>query len=115
MKRLLILSAAMTLFSISALAEKWTGYISDEKCAVSGSKAAKASEWVNPKAFEGCAKKCVKAGDAIVFVTEDNKILRFEAASIEKAAAHVGHKVSLTGKVENDKLQIEKIEAIPMP
>ena len=45
MKKLLVLFTLV--ISIPALAEKMTGYISDDKCAASGSKAAKATDWIN--------------------------------------------------------------------
>src|SRR5205809_437863 len=38
------------------------GYVSDEKCAMTGSKSAKASEWIKPAAFEACVKDCMKQG-----------------------------------------------------
>ena len=85
------------------------GYISDEKCALSGAKAAKASEWIKPAAFEDCAKTCLKEGAEAVFVTEDNKILKFDAASKKAIAAHVGHKVSVTGKVQGTIITIDTI------
>lgn len=114
MKKGFALLALLTLFSMAALAEKWTGYVSDEKCAVSSAKAAKASDWVNPKAFESCAKKCAEAGSAVVFVTEDNKILKLDAESTTKAMPHLGHRVSLSGKLDNGTLKIDKIESIKM-
>jgi hypothetical protein len=114
MKNGFVLLALLTLFSMAALAEKWTGYISDEKCAVSSAKAAKASDWINPKAFESCAKKCAEAGSAVVFVTEDNKILKLDAESTTKAMPHLGHRVSLSGKLDNGTLKIDKIESIKM-
>lgn len=114
MKKGFALLALLALFSMAALAEKWTGYVSDEKCAVSGSKAAKASDWINPKAFESCAKKCAEAGSTVVFVTEDNKILKLDAESTTKAMPHLGHRVSLSGKLDNGTLKIDKIESIKM-
>jgi hypothetical protein len=114
MKRGFVLLALLTLFSMAALAEKWTGYVADEKCAVSRSKAAKASDWVDPNHFETCAKKCVEGGSAVVFVTEDNKILKLDAESNTKAMPHLGHRVSLSGKVDNGTLKIDKIESIKM-
>jgi|SRR5215472_5966257 len=114
MKKGLALLALLALFSMAAMAEKWTGYVSDEKCAVSGSKAAKASDWINPKAFESCAKKCAEAGSTVVFVTEDNKILKLDAESTTKAMPHLGHRVSLSGKLDNGTLKIDKIESIKM-
>ena len=114
MKRLFASLALLTVISIPAMAEKLTGYVSDEKCAVSGSKAAKAADWINPNAFESCAKKCAEAGSAVVFVTEDNKILKLDAESMKKAIPHLGHRVSLSGKVENGTLKIEEIASIKM-
>ena len=112
MKRLLVLFAL--LISIPALAEKMTGYISDDKCAASGSKAAKATEWINPDLFESCVKKCMKAGSTMVFVTEDNKVLKLDADSTQKALPHLGHRVSLTGMVNNGSLKIDEIASIKM-
>jgi hypothetical protein len=112
MKRLLVLFAL--LISIPALAEKMTGYISDDKCAASGSKAAKATEWINPDMFESCVKKCMKAGSTMVFVTEDNKVLKLDADSTQKALPHLGHRVSLTGTVNNGSLKIDEIASIKM-
>lgn len=114
MKRILALTVFITLASMSALAEHWTGYISDEQCATSSSKAKKATDWINPKAFESCVEKCAKAGSALVFVTEDNKILKFDAASVAKVTPFQGHRVSLTGKLDNGALKVEKISSIKM-
>lgn len=85
------------------------GYISDEKCALSGAKASKAAEWIKPAAFEACVKDCVNKGAEAVFVTEDNKILKFDAASKKKIAAHMGHKVSVTGKVQGSTITVDTI------
>ena len=112
MKRLFALLALLSLISIPAMAEKLTGYVSDEKCAVHSSKAAKATDWINPNAFESCAKKCAEGGSPVVFVTEDNKILKLDADSTKLALPHLGHRVSLSGKVENGTLKIEEIASI---
>lgn len=114
MKKKLAVFIILSVVAVPAFAEQLTGYVSDEQCAASSSKAAKATEWINPKAFESCAQKCVKNGSAIVFVTEDNKVLKLDADSTKKASAHVGHRVSVTGKVENGTLKIEKIATIKM-
>lgn len=114
MKKTLAMLVLSALISIPALAEKLTGYVSDEQCAVHSSKAAKATDWINPKAFESCAQKCVKNGSPIVFVTEDNKVLKLDADSTKKASAHLGHRVSVSGKVENGTLSIDKITTVAM-
>jgi len=90
------------------------GYISDEKCALSGAKAGKAAEWIKPAAFESCVKDCLKQGSEAVFVTEDNKILKFDAASKKKVDAHVGHKVSVTGNVHGSTITIDTITQLKM-
>ena len=114
MKKSLAMLALLAFVAIPALAENLTGYVSDLQCATSGSKAAKATDWINPKAFESCAQKCAKNGSPVVFVTEDNKVLKLDADSIQKATAHLGHRVSVTGNVENGTLKIEKIASIKM-
>jgi len=90
------------------------GYISDTKCATSGAKAKTVAEWIQPAAFEDCVKKCVKEGSAAVFVTEDNKILKVAPASSAKIAQYLGHKVSVTGKVEGTTLQIDTITGLKL-
>jgi hypothetical protein len=114
MKKVIVLSSLLMLFSLAAFAEKMTGYVSDEQCASHQSKAAKATDWINPTAFESCAQKCAKNGSPVVFVTEDNKVLKFEADSLKTASQHLGHRVSVDGKVENGTLKIGKIQDIKM-
>jgi hypothetical protein len=114
MKKVFALAVFVAVASMAALAEHWTGYISDEQCAASSAKAKKASDWVNPTAFESCAQKCAKAGSALVFVTEDNKILKFDAGSIKKITPFLGHRVSLAGQLDNGALKVDKISSIKM-
>jgi hypothetical protein len=90
------------------------GYISDTKCATSGAKAKTAAEWIQPAAFEDCVKKCVKEGSEAVFVTEDNKILKLDAASTAKITQYLGHKVSVTGKVEGTTLKIDTVSGLKL-
>lgn len=114
MKKLLVAIAFLACTSMAAFAGQMTGYVSDEQCAISGSKAAKATDWINPKAFASCARKCAKNGSPLVFVTEDNKVLKLDAGSTQKAGAHLGQRVSVEGKVENGALKIDKITTIKM-
>jgi hypothetical protein len=99
---------------MSAFAGEFTGYISDEKCASGNAKAHAAAEWIKPSAFESCVQKCVKAGSAAVFLTEDNKVFKIDAESMKKVTPHLGHKVMVTGKIDGDTVKIEKIESIKM-
>ncbi len=114
MKTLFALLGISALASMTALAGEWTGYLSDEKCAVSGAKAKTAAEWIQPKAFEGCVKKCAQSGETIVFVTEDNKIVKIDAASMSKIMPVIGHKVKVTGKIDGGKLTVDSISTLPM-
>ena len=114
MKALIAMLAVAGLGTGSALAAEMTGYISDEKCAASGAKAKAASEWIVPSAFESCVQKCVKAGSPAVFVTEDNHILKIDAASMKRVTPHLGHKVTLSGRVEGDTLKVETIASVKL-
>src|SRR5476649_2704871 len=96
-----------TLAAMAPADGTMVGYISDNKCAASGSKAKSAAEWIKPAAFEKCVKDCVKDGSDAVFVTEDNKILTFDKASASKIMPFLGHKVSVTGNVKDGTLTIE--------
>ena len=107
--------AAFALFSLGSLiasAGQLTGYISDTKCAAENAKAAKASDWIHPKVFESCAQMCVKGGSEAIFLTEDNKVVKFDADSKSKALAHLGHKVTVNGKIENGVLKIDSIDTV---
>jgi hypothetical protein len=96
----------------TAMAGEMTGYISDTKCAAEHSKAATAAGWIHPKVFESCAKMCVKDGSEAVFLTEDNKVVKIDAGSMEKIMPHLGHKVKLNGKVEDGVLKVDNISTV---
>lgn len=100
MKRLAITVLAVSAFAGTALAKTWSGTISDAKC---GAAHADASE----KSM-GCVKGCVKGGQEPVFVV-DGKVLKIDAASKAKVAEHLGHKVTIDGKLEGDTVSINKI------
>lgn len=118
MNKLFAVAALAALGCMAAIAgEKSgeiTGYLSDEKCAVSGAKAKTTAEWINPAAFEACVQKCVKAGSPVVFVTEDNKILKIDPASKDKVTPLLGHKVIVNGKIDGGTLKIDTIASVKM-
>ncbi len=87
----------LSTFSLSAFAEELTGYISDSKCAAKGEKDAHAD----------CAVKCVKGGAAAVFVA-DGKVYKIDDQS--KVADHVGHKVTITGKIDGDTVKVDSVK-----
>jgi hypothetical protein len=52
----------------------------------------------------------VKRGGEAVFVTADDKVLHIDKASLDKVQPHLGHKVTITGKVEGDTVTIDSIK-----
>src|ERR1700693_1613439 len=97
MKKLAILFA---LAATAALAGDWTGYVIDQSC--SGKK----EMWGN----EACAKRCMGRGDKAVFVTEDGKIYNIPAQDKVKDVA--GKKVTITGKMDGDSIDVESVKAL---
>ncbi len=100
MKKTLAAFALMAFGSLSAFAGTWTGYIADSKCKHTDGTADHVA----------CTEKCVKGGAEVVFVTADNKVLKIDAASLDKVQAHLGHKVTITGKVTDDTVKIDKVK-----
>ena len=97
MKKYLLLLALFSSLAIYA-AEKgtWTGYISDSHCGAKG----------NSEGHADCAKKCVKNGYAPVFVVGDKV---YAINDPKKVSKYIGDKVTITGTITDDKLDIEKI------
>jgi hypothetical protein len=103
-KKVLAVFAFAALSSMTAMAAEMTGTISDAMC---GAKHADAS-----KDSMECVMKCVKGGQAAVFITPDNKVLKIDSASMKQVTPHLGHKVSVTGKVDGDTLKIDTIKML---
>ncbi len=102
MKTILFATAfSFVAFTATAAAAEWSGTISDAKC---GAAHADASE----KSM-ACVRSCVKGGGAAVFVVGD-KVLKINAASMDKVKDHLGHKVTITGKLDGDTVTIESIK-----
>ncbi|MEX2261281.1 MAG: hypothetical protein WD696_04985 [Bryobacteraceae bacterium] len=103
MKRLTVAFVlVLSVFAISAAAADMTGYITDAACANK-----KGVEAVSSDAHAGCAQGCAKKGQALVFVT-DGKILKISDTA--KVQDHVGHKVTITGKVEGDTITVDSVK-----
>lgn len=114
MKKLIAVFALATLASVAPQAASMTGYVSDTKCATSGAARSTAAEWIKPALFEQCVKDCVKEGSEAVFVTEDNKIVKFDAAAKDQIKPFLGHKVNITGTIKNGVLTIDSINSMKM-
>ena len=96
-KAVLAIGLVLSMFSLTALAGDYKGYISDEKC---GAKHAKDH---NGKCVEGC----VKGGAAPVFVT-GGKVYKIDDAS--KVKDHLGHEVTITGELAGDTVKVESVK-----
>jgi hypothetical protein len=97
MRNLAVVGAVFLVFAGLSLAETVTGYVSDAKCHKAGAEHA------------ACAKKCVGAGEAIVLVTEDNKVLKVHNPDALKDM--VGDKVTVEGTVDNDSIHVDSAKA----
>jgi hypothetical protein len=95
--------AAMMLASmgaLSAMAENMTGFVGDAQCKHTGDTAKDVA----------CTKACIqKKGIDPVFVSE-GKVLKFDAASMDKAKAMAGEKVTIDGTVNGDTLTVNSIK-----
>lgn len=92
----------LTLIALTSFAAEWTGTISDAGC---GAKHAAATE-KDMKCVQGCVKG---KGAEPVFVVGD-KVLKFDQASKPKVMEHLGHKVTITGKLEGDTISVDQIK-----
>lgn len=93
----LVLCASM----VYATDSNWKGVISDSHCAAMHKTASKAAS--------DCVEKCVKGGNAYVFVNSaDSKVYKLDAQ--DKAKGHGGHEVTVTGTLEGDTIHVKSIE-----
>jgi hypothetical protein len=92
----------MLVFALSlvAMAEEWTGFIADAKCAAGGKGGS--------EAHAGCAAKCIKGGAAAVLVTADGKVYKIQ--NQDAVADHAGHKVTVTGKMDGEAIQVTNVK-----
>src|SRR5262245_22009692 len=74
---------------------KWTGWLSDAKCAANGAKAA----------HKGCTIKCVEGGQPVVFVQDSDKKV-FKLDGEEKVKSLIGDKVVLEGALEGETIKV---------
>ncbi len=103
MKKLMGVMALGCLMAAGAMAETWTGFISDSMC---GAKHA-----AGTPADAKCAQACVKNHGASPVLVSDGKVIPFTADSQSKVADLVGKKVTITGTMSDGSLNIEEAKA----
>jgi hypothetical protein len=101
-KFILSLTLAASVFSLSAFADEWTGFISDSMCAAKHVKATEKDS--------ACAKKCITGGSDAVFLT-GGKVIKIAPDSMAQAKEHAGESVKINGSMADDTLTISSIEA----
>lgn len=102
MKKLILGSiVTVSLCSFAALADQMTGYISESHCGTAHSSPSAANT--------ACIKKCLNGGSDPVLVS-DGKVIKIDPASKDKAVAHAGENVTVTGSMSGDNLTIDSIE-----
>jgi hypothetical protein len=87
-----------------AIANKWDGWVSDEKCGAKGADPSHAA----------CATKCVAGGAAIVFVAGKDKTI-YKVDNQDTLKDHVGQYVSITGTLTGDSLHVDKVTMLKQP
>ena len=98
MKKYLLLVVFVFSIALSYAGDKgkWTGFISDSDCGTKG----------NYKEHAACAKKCIAAGATPVFVVGEKV---YTINNPEKVAKFIGQKVTISGTITGDALDIEKV------
>ena len=102
---LLAVFAVLSFTTGTALAdhhgEELVGWLADEACANKGKAAS--------EGHAGCAKSCVNNGQPIVFVDDADKKV-YKVANQDAVKDHVGHKVTIAGKVDGDSIHVDSVK-----
>lgn len=93
------LAIGFSLLAVSAFAAELKGTISDAKCGAAHTDASEKSM--------KCVNACVKGGQAPVLVSE-GKVLKI--SNPDKVKEHLGHKVTVMGKVDGDSVTIDSVK-----
>jgi uncharacterized protein YdeI (BOF family) len=101
MKKLTFALALGAAFSLTALADSFSGTISDSMCAAKHAAATDADK----KCVEGCIKH---HGAEPVLVVGD-KVYRISADSKDKVMSHLGDKVTVEGTLSGDTITIASV------
>ncbi len=98
MKKLMPCMALLVVAAGALLADQWSGWLTDQKCAAAGKFAGEQH------------KKCVEAGQPVVFVNDaDKKIYKVNDNDMERVKALVGQKVNLTGTAKQDTIEVKAV------
>ncbi len=107
MKKLLLVVLVLAFvatgsFAKDAKATKVSGWVSNDKC---GAKDAQNAD---------CTKKCVGNGAKLVVVSDKDKNI-VNVDNPDALKGHEGHHVTVTGKLDNGTLHVDKVEMTKEP
>jgi hypothetical protein len=95
---LLVAPIAVQSLHAAATAGSWSGWITDEAC---GAKGASADH-------KACAEKCAgRGGKLLLYNSADKKLYKLDKQDLAKE--HIGHEVTVTGKVDGDAISVDSI------
>jgi hypothetical protein len=93
--------AVFAFCAMSAMAAEWTGYIVDASCA------GKKEDHGAAEDHAACAARCIKGGAPAVLVS-DGKV--YKISNQDKVVAHAGHKVTISGTMDGDTIEVESVK-----
>jgi hypothetical protein len=95
------LAIAFVLFAAAALAGEWTGYVSETKCGAKHNDGSAGSI--------ACVKGCIKGGAKPVLVVDGKVVAIANPGKVPEAL--YGLKVTVTGELKDEALEIDTIDA----
>ena len=98
MKKFTVVASLVLGLSALAMADEFKGFVEDTAC----------STKAEMKNNADCAKKCAEAGSKLVFVSEKDKSV-INVDNQDALKGHEGHHVSVTGKLDNGTLHVDKV------
>lgn len=101
MKKLAMVFALGATFSLAALADSWSGTVSDSMCGAQHA-AASADD-------KKCVEGCIKHHGASPVLVVGGKIYKISADSQAKVMDHLGDKVKVEGTLEKDTITITSV------
>ena len=102
---LTLITVALSAADSSTAKAKWIkGWVSDSKCGVKGAAAG----------HEACGKKCLAAGEHVVFVSEHDKKV-YKVDNEDALKDHIGHRLAVKGTVDqaSDTIHVDKANRLP--
>ncbi|HEY6937265.1 MAG TPA: hypothetical protein VI424_08945 [Terriglobales bacterium] len=102
---LTLITVALSAADSSTAKTKWIkGWVSDSKCGVKGA----------GPGHEACGKKCLAAGEHMVFVSEHDKKV-YKVDNEDALKDQIGHRLAVKGTVDqaSDTIHVDKANRLP--